>query len=438
MRQLKLIPSSNVLSLKIVRALRQANPDGEANADNWLPGATEPPLPLTLQRLELIKAILKDPLDSAEESTATRMPQPVALAQPAPPAPDQSLAATPLLTSLLTISSGIRMLAAALILVALLPNLTLAAIFWLGLVHSPWSTPAPPRESPLTGASISPKVSSLPEANSAIPSPVLSAPETFEATARQEVTLPIALDGADENSAIPSPVLSAPATFEATAGQDVTLPIALDGAEGVPPGSLIVVSGLPLGSTLSSGRVHGETWNLQPDEIGDLHLLVPNAPGTEAQLVMKLVTPSGDAIADTMTILKVTPGPEANIPVYRVRTQPIQGQVFEPSQPAPEHLEETAVDPEAAEQSDHAVPSPTRRPVSTASTASTNVDGHWITPSASVNLRSGPTASAAVLGVIEKGAKVRVLGRKRGWVQVTNPATSQKGWIYAGNVEAVR
>ena len=432
MRQLKLIPSSNVLSLKIARALRQANPDGEANADNWLPGSTEPPLPLTLQRLELIKAILKAPLDSGEESTATRMP--VALAQPAPPAPDQSLAPTPLLTSLLTISSGIRLLAAALILVALLPNLTFAAIFWLGLVHSPWSTPAPPRESPLTGASISPKVSSLPEADSAIPSPVLSAPETFEATARQEVTLPIALDGADENSAIPSPVLSAPATFEATAGQDVTLPIALDGAEGVPPGTLIVVSGLPLGSTLSSGRVHGKTWNLQPDEIGDLHLLVPNAPGTEAQLVMKLVTPSGDAIADTMTILKVTPGPEANIPVYRVRTQPIQGQVFEPSQPAPEHLEETAVDPEAAEQSDNAVPSPTRRPV----TASTNVDGNWITPSASVNLRSGPTASAAVLGVIEKGAKVRVLGRKRGWVQVTNPATSQKGWIYAGNVEAVR
>ncbi len=430
MRQLKLIPSSNVLPLKIARALRQANPDGKANADNWLPGATEPPLPLTLQRLELIKAILKDPLDSAEESTATRIPQPVALAQPAPPAPDQSLAPTPLLTSLLTISSGIRMLAAALILVALLPNLTLAAIFWLGLVHSPWSTPAPPRESPLTGASISPKVSSLPEADSAIPSPVLSAPETFEATARQEVTLPIALEGADGNSAIPSPVLSAPATFEATAGQDVTLPIALDGAEGVPPGSLIVVSGLPLGSTLSSGRVHGETWNLQPDEIGDLHLLVPNAPGTEAQLVMKLVTPSGDAIADTMTILKVTPGPEANIPVYRVRTQPIQGQsLSEPSQPATEHLEETA-----AEQSDNAVPSPTRRPV----TASTNVDGHWITPSASVNLRSGPTTSAAVLSVIEKGAKVRVLGRKRGWMQVTNPATSQKGWIYAGNVEAVR
>jgi Bacterial SH3 domain len=405
MRQLKLIPSSNVLPLKIARALRQAKPDGEAKADNWLPGATEPPLPLTSQRLELIKAYLKDPLGSAEESTATRIPQPVVLAQPAPSAPDQSRAPTPLLTSLLTISSGIRMLAAALILVALLPNLTLAAIFWLGLLPSPWSTPARPRESPLTEASTAPKVSSLPEADSAIPSPVLSAPETFEATA----------------------------------GQEVTLPIALDGADGVPPGSLIVVSGLPLGSTLSSGRVDGETWKLQPNEIGDLHLLVPNSPGTEVQLVMKLVTPKGDTIADTMTILKVTPGPEANIPVYRVRTQPIQGQVLsEPSQPAPEHLEETAVDPEAAEQSDHAVPPPTRRPESTARTASTNVDGRWITPSASVNLRSGPTASAAVLGVIEKGAKVRVLGRKRGWVQVTNPATSQKGWIYAGNVEAVR
>ena len=91
MRQLKLIPSSNVLPLKIARALRQANPDGKANADKWLPGSTEPPLPLTLQRLEMIKAILKDPLDSAEKSTATRMPQPVALAQPAPLPPTNPL-----------------------------------------------------------------------------------------------------------------------------------------------------------------------------------------------------------------------------------------------------------------------------------------------------------------------------------------------------------
>ena len=34
---------------------------------------------------------------------------------------------------------------------------------------------------------------------------------------------------------------------------------------------------------------------------------------------------------------------------------------------------------------------------------------------------------------IAKGAKVEVMGRKRGWVQVANSETSEKGWIYAGS-----
>ena len=58
---------------------------------------------------------------------------------------------------------------------------------------------------------------------------------------------------------------------------------------------------------------------------------------------------------------------------------------------------------------------------------------NWITPSQFVNLRKGPTSSAAVLGVVAKGAKLEVMGRKRGWVQVANPATSKTGWIYAGS-----
>jgi hypothetical protein len=36
--------------------------------------------------------------------------------------------------------------------------------------------------------------------------------------------------------------------------------------------------------------------------------------------------------------------------------------------------------------------------------------------------------------VIAKGAKLPVLDRKRGWVQVSNPETSEKGWIYSGYV----
>ena len=39
-----------------------------------------------------------------------------------------------------------------------------------------------------------------------------------------------------------------------------------------------------------------------------------------------------------------------------------------------------------------------------------------------------------VIGVIAKGTKLPVLDRRRGWVEVSNPATSDKGWIYSGYV----
>jgi uncharacterized protein YgiM (DUF1202 family) len=49
-----------------------------------------------------------------------------------------------------------------------------------------------------------------------------------------------------------------------------------------------------------------------------------------------------------------------------------------------------------------------------------------------VNMREAPSSSSPVLGVIAKGAQLPVLDRKRGWVQVTDPATGNKGWIYSG------
>jgi uncharacterized protein YgiM (DUF1202 family) len=60
-------------------------------------------------------------------------------------------------------------------------------------------------------------------------------------------------------------------------------------------------------------------------------------------------------------------------------------------------------------------------------------DKKWFTAPQFVNLRKGPTSSSAVISIVAKGAKLEVLGRKRGWVQVTNPDTSEKGWIYAGS-----
>jgi uncharacterized protein YgiM (DUF1202 family) len=59
----------------------------------------------------------------------------------------------------------------------------------------------------------------------------------------------------------------------------------------------------------------------------------------------------------------------------------------------------------------------------------------WVKPSASVNLRKGPSSSASIISVVERGTKLRALARKKGWIQVSNPATSEKGWIYAGNIQ---
>ena len=61
----------------------------------------------------------------------------------------------------------------------------------------------------------------------------------------------------------------------------------------------------------------------------------------------------------------------------------------------------------------------------------------WVRTSASMNLRKGPSASASIISVVDRGTKLREIARKKGWLQVSNPATSEKGWIYAGKVDDV-
>jgi hypothetical protein len=40
--------------------------------------------------------------------------------------------------------------------------------------------------------------------------------------------------------------------------------------------------------------------------------------------------------------------------------------------------------------------------------------------------------------VVAKGIKLSVTERKRGWLHVTDPATSKDGWIYSGYVEGAK
>ena len=62
-------------------------------------------------------------------------------------------------------------------------------------------------------------------------------------------------------------------------------------------------------------------------------------------------------------------------------------------------------------------------------------NGEWVALVSYVNVRSAPSSTADTLRIAEKGAKLRVTGRKGNWVQVTDPATSEAGWVYARFIE---
>jgi uncharacterized protein YgiM (DUF1202 family) len=143
-------------------------------------------------------------------------------------------------------------------------------------------------------------------------------------------------------------------------------------------------------------------------------------------------------IADAATVLKMTTDSTANVGASNIKTELAEPQVRDVQA---EGLgatggEKSLADLDAATTiSGHPVPLPSRRP---APTANDDDGASWIKPLAFVNLRQKPTRSAPAISVVAKGAKLRVVGRKKRWLQVTNPATSESGWIYAANIATVR
>jgi hypothetical protein len=162
MNQLNLISPSNVLPIRrVAHVLRGGH--REVKANDYLPGTTQPGLPLTPQRLELIKAYGKPQMRNAEKPAATPITPPSA--PRAPVARDHQLSDRPVTP----LGRGFRTLVASLMLVAGLQIVTLGAILWLGVINMPGSRPValPSAENP------------VPEAQSGVPAPVLSAPPTL-------------------------------------------------------------------------------------------------------------------------------------------------------------------------------------------------------------------------------------------------------------------
>jgi uncharacterized protein YgiM (DUF1202 family) len=59
----------------------------------------------------------------------------------------------------------------------------------------------------------------------------------------------------------------------------------------------------------------------------------------------------------------------------------------------------------------------------------------WVAFLSAANVRSAPSSNAETIKVAEKGTKFRATGRKGNWVQVTDPATSETGWVYSRYIE---
>ena len=357
------------------------------------------PRRLTAQRRTGLGPGQRNSSPDGGELTTARIAQRFAPhAQPVAASVDQQCSEqTPAAPPLLTLSLGLRQLVAVVILVAWLPSLIVGAVFWLS------------RSTPVEGPVRAVKSTSF----------AGMAPEDVQS--KQAAKIP--------------PVLTAPATLEAKAGEEVNFPIALDGTDGVPARSTVAISGLPQGTTFSNGRPHGEReWAFRSDEIGDLYFVLPNNASGESKLRIQLIAPDGKFVADTETVLKVAVDPETALVLGALEGEhkPEAQALHEQDQEVvTKGAEAKLADLEAAKAtSGDAVQLP---PSNSAQTANDDAQSRIMLLDF-VNLREGPSSSARVISEIPKGVKLRALGRKHGWVQVTNPATSETGWVYAGNV----
>jgi hypothetical protein len=241
--------------------------------------------------------------------------------------------------------------------------------------------------------------------------------------------------------AVPSAVLTAPDKVEAVAGSTVPFPIALDGTDGVPPRSVIAVKGLPQGGDFSEGRPFGEgEWTLRPDQIGDLHLVVPPGASGQFKLAIALLGPDDATIAAAETLLEIAPAPAPAEVMEAAAASPGEGEAAFPTPDAVAVLPPAGTDAGAVAESEEppaaaevAAADPAAAPAQTADQASgSETAKETVEPSVSVNMREGPSSSSTVIGVIAKGTKLAVLDRKRGWVNVTDPQSGKAGWIYRG------
>ena len=74
---------------------------------------------------------------------------------------------------------------------------------------------------------------------------------------------------------------------------------------------------------------------------------------------------------------------------------------------------------------------PSGQPVPVPADPASSGKKEWVELSGYVNVRKSPAQTAETLRIAQKGEKLRVDDRKGNWVQVTDPATNETGWVYS-------
>jgi hypothetical protein len=419
---------------------------------------------------ERLKAQDHSRLSDDEEAAATVLAERFAPEGPAAPedAPDEARNGLP----------GNRILLALLVFVALAPTITVGIMLWRGMIVAPWSTLS--ADAPRAGQIAALASLAAPSAPQAVPP-------------KQDVIVPAI--------AVPAIALTGPGTLTGEAGDEVPFAIALDSTE-PPPRSIIAIRGLPAGAVFSAGRPYGVTeWTLRPDEIGDLRLRIPRIESGRHPLAIALLAADGTALAKDTARLDVTESRSALVtrPEEATRVGDLMahgqkmvdvgylpgarayfkraaeagsaeaalalGATYDPAFVA--EIGARGIEPEpaqarawyerartlgsadaeaklialarAAAPSQQADKAPLPAPAIVAAEAKTEAPrAEWVKLSGAANMREGPSGSSATIKVAQKGKRLRAIGRKGNWVQVSDPATKETGWIYSRFVETLQ
>jgi hypothetical protein len=232
-------------------------------------------------------------------------------------------------------------------------------------------------------------------------------------------------------------VLSSPDEIEIDPVSEIDFQLAIDATGALPPHTVVAVGGLPHGASFSEGRPYGTSgWSLRPDEIGDLQLRLAGTPNSESTLHFELVAADGIVLAQSETRLSITTELDEPKTWMTLQGNPFDQIAASPFEPPPPMRKLTRKTPSVDVRTVKVVPIKppnARRPYDGAYALGEAVEApaQWVEIVRAVNLHARAAQSSETVKVVEKGVKMRVTGRDKNWVQVSDPQTSSKGWIYS-------